>query len=224
MREKAEEMEENMVDVRREDKTIRSFIIPVQDDIGGLILSLDSVTVMRDHQPTEVPVDVKLFRGRHLLLSGPNGIGKTTLLEKLASGHAKGEHVTSGVRIGYYRQDFSNLDFDQTVMQCLNEAAQNNIREQELRSMAAGFLITGDVMAMKIGHLSDGQKALVSFARLVLQKPGLLILDEPTNHVNFRHIPVIAEALDQYEGTMILVSHLQEFVWQIRIDDYLELE
>jgi ATP-binding cassette subfamily F protein 3 len=49
-------------------------------------------------------------------------------------------------------------------------------------------------------------------------------LDEPTNHVNFRHIPVIAEALDAYEWTMILVSHVQEFVWQIRIDDYLELE
>ncbi|MFZ4461379.1 MAG: hypothetical protein ACOYN2_02285 [Patescibacteria group bacterium] len=54
-------------------------------------------------------------------------------------------------------------------------------------------------------------------------RPGVLILDEPTNHVNFRHLPVIAEALDAYEGGMILVSHVNEFVWQIRIDDYLEL-
>jgi ATP-binding cassette subfamily F protein 3 len=224
MREKAEELEENMVDVRREDKTIRKFTIPAQEDIGGLILQLDSVNIMRNHEPTEIPVDVKLYRGRHLLLSGPNGIGKTTLLEQLASGHAKGEHVTQWVKIGYYRQDFSNLDFNQTVYDCLNEAADNNIQEGDLRSMAAGFLITGEVMKTPIGYLSDGQKALVSFARLVLQKPGLLILDEPTNHVNFRHIPVIAEALDAYEWTMILVSHVQEFVWQIRIDDYLELE
>lgn len=85
MREKAEELEENMVDVRREDKTIRSFSIPAQEGIGGCILSLDSVQVIRNHEPVEVPVDVKLHRGRHLLLSGPNGIGKTTLLEKLAS-------------------------------------------------------------------------------------------------------------------------------------------
>lgn len=223
MREKAEELEENMVDVRREDKTIRSFEIPAQEGIGGMILQLDSVTVTRDHEPVEIPVDVKLHRGRHLLLSGPNGIGKTTLLERLASGHAKGEHVAHGVKIGYYRQDFSNLDFNQTVLQCLTEA-DPNATEQYIRSMAAGFLVTGEVMKTQIGHLSDGQKALVSFARLVLLKPGLLILDEPTNHVNFRHIPVIAEALDKFEGAMILVSHVNEFVWQIQIDDYLELE
>ena len=76
----------------------------------------------------------------------------------------------------------------------------------------------------RIGDLSEGQKGLVSFARLVLLKPGLLILDEPTNHINFRHLPIIAKALDEYEGTMILVSHIDEFVWQVRIDEYLELE
>lgn len=62
------------------------------------------------------------------------------------------------------------------------------------------------------------------FAKLSLEKPGLLILDEPTNHINFRHLPVIAKALDEYAGTMIIVSHVDEFVWQVRIDEYLELE
>ena len=60
-------------------------------------------------------------------------------------------------------------------------------------------------------------------AQLVLKKPGLLILDEPTNHMNFRHLPVIAKALSQYEGAMILVSHIKEFVDQIRIDETLDL-
>jgi ATPase subunit of ABC transporter with duplicated ATPase domains len=71
--------------------------------------------------------------------------------------------------------------------------------------------------------LSEGQKGLVSFIRLVLQKPGLLILDEPTNHINFRHLPVIAEALNRYEGAMIMVSHVPDFVKKIRIDEVLEL-
>ena len=93
-----------------------------------------------------------------------------------------------------------------------------------MRSVAAGFLITSDVMNNKIGDLSEGQKGLVAFARLVLQKPGLLILDEPTNHINFRHIPIIAEALNKYEGAMIIVSHVPDFVQKIRIDYTLDLE
>jgi len=84
-------------------------------------------------------------------------------------------------------------------------------------------LITGDLIYAKIGSLSEGQKGLVSFARLVMQKPGLLILDEPTNHINFRHLPVIASALNKYEGAMVLVSHIPEFVQQIRIDEILDL-
>ena len=93
-----------------------------------------------------------------------------------------------------------------------------------MRRTASGFLITPDVMKTKIGSLSEGQKGLVAFARLVLEAPGLLILDEPTNHINFRHLPVIAKALYDYKGAMILVSHVPDFVTQIRIDDTLDLE
>jgi ATP-binding cassette subfamily F protein 3 len=64
----------------------------------------------------------------------------------------------------------------------------------------------------------------VAFASLVLERPGLLILDEPTNHINFRHIPVIAEAINKYQGALILVSHVPEFVQKIRIDEILDLE
>ncbi|MBI1862561.1 ABC-F family ATP-binding cassette domain-containing protein, partial [Candidatus Microgenomates bacterium] len=101
--------------------------------------------------------------------------------------------------------------------------AGSPVVETEIRAVAAKFLLTKDTVYSKIGSLSEGQKGLVSFARLSLLKPGLLILDEPTNHINFRHLPIIAEALDKYEGAMVLVSHLQEFVWQIRIDKTLEL-
>ncbi len=222
MRDEIEEAEENKVDVRKEDKTIRPFTIEPHEDVPLEVVRLSSVTVIKNHEPKEVEVEVVLKRGMHLQIIGPNGIGKTTLLEKLASGHAKGEHVSSGVKIGYYRQDFSNLDFDKTVSETLMDSMQRKV-EEEMRSIAAGFLLFGDVMKTKVGNLSEGQKGLVAFAKLTMEKPGLLILDEPTNHINFRHIPVIAKALHDYKGAMILVSHVPDFVEQIRIDEVLDL-
>lgn len=224
MREKAEAMEEAKVEVRKEDKTIRSFLIPVQEDIGGELISVSSLTTIgKNHKLTTRKVKVSLRRGDRLLLRGPNGIGKTTLLESIAGGTAKGAVVMKGVKIGYYRQDFSTLNFEDTVYESLMAAM--DVKDQEyMRSVAAGFLITAEAMRTKIGSLSEGQKGLVAFARLVLERPGLLILDEPTNHINFRHIPEIASALDAYKGAMILVSHVPEFVEKIRMDEILDLE
>lgn len=222
MREEAEEYEENKVDVRKEDKTIRPFTIPAQAGVPIDVLKLTSYKVIQNHKPKNVPSNLVLRRGEHLQIVGPNGIGKTTLLESLASGHADGEQVALGITIGYYRQDFSNLDFDQSVLDCLLSVMPKKV-EETARATAAGFLLTENVVKAKIGTLSEGQKGLVAFARLKLLEPGLLILDEPTNHINFRHIPVIAEALDKYEGAMILVSHVPEFVSQIRIDHTLDL-
>ncbi len=223
MKEAAAEMEDEMVDNRKEDKTIKDFTIPMQEDIGGVLLEINSVHIIDDGEVVVREEDIKLRKDDHILLAGPNGIGKSTLLQKIVSGEEDGVKVTSGVKIGYYRQDFSNLDFNQTVYDCLREAAEE-MTEQDLRSKAAGFLITGDIMKSEIGHLSEGQKGLVAFCRLVFLKPGILILDEPTNHINFRHIPVIAKALDEFKGGMILVSHVDEFVWQVRIDQYLDLK
>ena len=227
MREKAEELSEEIVDVRKEDRTIKDFTIPAQMDVIGDLITITSYGMIspKTHKPVTHACNIKLRRKQHLLLSGPNGIGKSTLLERIVNG-AEGVKITDGVRVGYYRQDFSMMDFNDTVYQSLEtivRATQGHLIETELRAVAASFLIGADAIHTKIGSLSEGQKGLVAFARLVLQRPGLLILDEPTNHINFRHLPVIARALDKYEGAMILVSHVPEFVKQIRIDEVLEM-
>lgn len=224
MRDEIEEMEEEKVDVRKEDKTIRPFVIPVQEDILGEILTINSLSIIdpKTHKPKEKSANVVMKKKQHLLLKGPNGIGKTTLLESMANGTAKGAAITRGIKVGYYRQDFSTLNFEHTVRESLL-SAMDKPNEEQMRKVAAGFIIASDSIGKKIGALSEGQKGLVAFARLVLMQPGLLILDEPTNHINFRHIPVIAKALDQYEGAMVLVSHVPEFVEQIRIDEVLDL-
>lgn len=222
MKEKIEELEGDLVNVRQEDKTIRSFKIPTQPEAVGKIIELSEVKIIRDHTPTIKKVEITLKKGEHLLLSGPNGIGKTTLLESLARGTAEGTTIQPHVIVGYYRQDFSTLDFEKTVYETLREVSEK-AHEQDIRSHAAGFLLDANILRTKVGALSEGQKGLVAFATLVLVKPGLLILDEPTNHINFRHLPIIAKALDEYEGAMILVSHVPEFVAQIRIDQELDL-
>jgi ATPase subunit of ABC transporter with duplicated ATPase domains len=224
MKNEIEEMEESKVDVRREDKTIRPFTIPAQPEITGVLLTISSFTTMnpKTHKPKVHKKSLALRKRQHLLLKGPNGIGKTTLLESLASGTAEGARIAPAVRVGYYRQDFSTLNFEHTVREALL-AAMARPNEEKMRAIAAGFLITAGHMEKKIGVLSEGQKGLVAFARLVLLEPGVLILDEPTNHINFRHLPVIAQALSAYEGAMILVSHVPEFVAQVRIDDILDL-
>ncbi|MDB5188493.1 MAG: transporter family protein ATP-binding cassette, subfamily er 3 [Candidatus Nomurabacteria bacterium] len=227
MREKAEELEEDIVDVRKEDKTIRPFTIPAQTNTIGEIISVTAFTVLKDHKVVSRKAAISLRKNQHLLLRGPNGIGKSTLLESIAHGTAEGSNIGSNVRVGYYRQDFSTLDFHDTVYEALKKSmALSGARpaEDRIRSVAASFLITSDVIGTRIGDLSEGQKGLVAFATLVLLEPGLLILDEPTNHINFRHLPVIAKALSSYAGAMILVSHVPEFVHQIRIDEILDLE
>lgn len=222
MRDEIVEAEENKVEQRKEDKTIRPFAFPVQEMLSGELLSISSVTKMVDGKASTRSVNVSMRKGDHLLLAGPNGIGKSTLLEAIALGSAKGIGMNTEVEIGYYRQDFSTLNLEDTVYESL-AASSKDVSEERLRAVAAGFLIDKEIIYSKVGSLSEGQKGLVSLARLVLQKPGLLILDEPTNHMNFRHLPVIAKALSQYEGAMILVSHVKEFLDQIRIDETLDL-
>ncbi len=212
IREDIEEDKESIVDMRKEDRTIPAFNIPNQEFVG-YIIKINNVSFLKGHTPESKTVNIELAKKSRLLIKGPNGIGKSTLLKAILNGN--GADINPKIRIGYYSQDFSELDFNQTAFESLMDISLTK-KSQDIYSAAGKFLLTGDLLNNKISSLSEGQKGLLCYARFMLQEPGLLILDEPTNHINFRHIPIIAKAIDSYEGPVILVSHLPDFVSQIK--------
>ncbi len=191
---------EGAIEIRREDKTIPAFTIPNQEFVGDII-------------KIKKPIISELYKGMRLQIKGPNGIGKSTLLKSILSGESA--EINPKIRIGYYSQDFSELNFDESAFDSLMSVSQSK-KTEEIYETGARFMLTGDILKTKVESLSEGQKGLLCYARLTIQHPGLLILDEPTNHINFRHIPVITEAIDNYQGPIIFVSHLPDFAEKIK--------
>jgi ATPase subunit of ABC transporter with duplicated ATPase domains len=110
---------------------------------------------------------LELQKGSHCHIYGPNGIGKTTLLESIVNGNADGIYINPSATIGYYRQDFNNLDVDKTVVQCLEKASAGKHSEQDLRMIAASLLLRGEVVKQKIYTLSEGRSVGRSFTHVV---------------------------------------------------------
>lgn len=172
MRDDVAEDEENTVEVEREDRTISSFAIPVQQ-YNDTILTISKISLIKDYTVIEKEVNIILHRGNRLFIKGPNGIGKSTLLKKIALEQPEGITVGEGVRVAYYRQDFSGLNFSQTAFQSL--ASMMEIPEnEEIYRTAARFLLDSKTLQTNVGALSEGQKGLLVYARFVLQKPSLL--------------------------------------------------
>ena len=118
---------------------------------------------------------MELGKGDKLHVIGPNGIGKTTFLELLTNGKAEAVTTLDGVKIGYYRQDFHNFDFNSTVLDCLQAASYGSHSEEQIRKTAAFFMLKGGMVFQKVATLSEGQKALMSLACLMLERSVFIV-------------------------------------------------
>lgn len=215
LRDEIEEAEENKVEVRRDDRTIKPFTIEFENLVWPFVSVRNVTLVWPWHELIKRPLDLVVKKNDRFLLTWPNGIWKSTLLKRLLNAHDNDATIHDEVNVWYYSQDFNALDMNMTVWDSLHEVS-NSVTDQEVYRAASHFLLTWDLLKNQIFSLSEGQKWLLCYARFVIQKPHLLILDEPTNHINFRHLPIIAESLNQFKGWIIMVSHDQAFVDQMK--------
>ena len=183
---------------------------------GNDVLSISGLSKSfgTKHLFSELHFEIK--RGERVAIMGDNGTGKTTIL-KIINGLVsadEGEIRTgTNVSIGYYDQEHQVLHEEKTIFEELADAYPN-MKDTEIRNVLAAFLFTGDDAFKRIKELSGGEKGRVSLAKLMLSNANFLILDEPTNHLDMVSKQILETALNNYEGTVLYVSHDRYFINQ----------
>lgn len=177
------------------------------------VLKIQNLSKSYDGKKIFRNLNLEIFRGERVGIIGKNGVGKSTLL-KIINGTEKADSgvVTIGekVTIGYYDQNHKGLDEKASI---LNEFMFNYpMSEEDVRRLAGGFLFPEEDVFKIIGSLSGGEKARVTLMKLILKKANFLVLDEPTNHLDIYSREVLEEALEDYQGTILIVSHDRYFL------------
>ncbi|MDD5611659.1 MAG: ATP-binding cassette domain-containing protein, partial [Gallionella sp.] len=161
-------------------------------------------------------VNFRIDAGEKVAIIGPNGIGKTTMLRCLANDLAADTGTikwAEKARIGYYAQDHSH-DFaeDKQMVEWMTDCRGPHDDDQVVRATLGRLLFSGDDALKNVQVLSGGEKGRMMFGKLMLLRPNVLLMDEPTNHMDMESIESLNDALDQYKGTVVFVSHDREFV------------
>ena len=161
-------------------------------------------------------LDFKIKRGEHVALIGDNGTGKTTIL-KIINGLVDADagviKLGTNVHIGYYDQEHHNLSDENTLFEEISNAYPN-MNNTKIRNTLAAFMFTGDDVFKRVSDLSGGEKGRLSLAKLMLSEANLIILDEPTNHLDMTSKEILENAINNYTGTVLYVSHDRYFINQ----------
>lgn len=183
---------------------------------GNDVLTVEGLSKTFDRQPLFTDLDFSIKRGEKVAVIGNNGTGKTTIL-KIINGVVDADAGTitlgSKVRIGYYDQEHQVLHMDKTLFEELSDTYPH-LTNTEIRNVLAAFLFTGDDVFKRIKDLSGGERGRVSLAKLMLSEANFIILDEPTNHLDIISKEILEQALNNYSGTVLYVSHDRYFINQ----------
>ena len=199
------------------DEKSARFLFSIEKQSGNIVLQAEDVAIGYDETVLCSPVNLDIRKQEAIALVGPNGIGKSTLLKSLIKELPllNGEvNLGTNVSIGYYDQEQANLRSNKTVLQELWDEHPTT-PEKDIRSILGSFLFSGEDVEKTVPQLSGGEKARVALAKLAMNKENFLILDEPTNHLDIDSKEVLENALIDYEGTILFVSHDRYFINRI---------
>lgn len=181
-----------------------------------LVLKLENLSKSFDGKRLFEHLDLKVYRGDRVGIIGKNGSGKSSLLKiinHLLPASSGSFSVGEKVKIGYYDQNHQGLGLENNILEEL--MYYFTLSEEEARNICGAFLFREDDIYKKISSLSGGEKARVAFMKLMLEKPNFLILDEPTNHLDLYSREILMDALEDYPGTLLVVSHDRNFLNQV---------
>ncbi|MCS0656348.1 ABC-F family ATP-binding cassette domain-containing protein [Cytobacillus firmus] len=198
------------------DEKSASFGFDIERQSGNEVLNIHSLAIGYEEKVSE-NISMRLARGDSIALVGPNGIGKSTLLKTIIKKipSFSGEiQYGSNVTIGYYDQEQAELTSNKRVLNELWDEYPLK-PEKEIRTILGNFLFSGDDVLKTVSTLSGGEKARLALAKLMMQKSNFLILDEPTNHLDLDSKEILENALIDYPGTILFVSHDRYFINRI---------
>ncbi len=202
------------IEVDQADNQVMRVRFPISVQPGKVVLELDSVAKSYGEKSVLAGVDLLIERGSKIAFVGQNGQGKTTLARIVVGelDHKGTCKLGHNVKLGYFAQDQADhLDGNLTVLDTMLEAATETSRPK-IRDILGTFLFRGDEVEKYVKVLSGGERNRLALARMLLQPFNVLVMDEPTNHLDIPSKKVLKEALQHFEGTLILVSHDRDFL------------
>ena len=205
-----------IIDNPRKDDKAANIEFRIKEQSGRDVLIVNDLQVGYEEQVGQ-KYNFSVYKGDRIAIVGKNGIGKSTLIKTIAKKQKElGGNIQYGskVSLGYYDQKQAEFESSKTI---LNELWDEYplMKEAEVRTVLGRFLFRGDDVLKIVRDLSGGEKARLQLAKLMLEKNNLLILDEPTNHLDITSKQVLEEALENYEGTILFVSHDRYFINKI---------
>jgi len=204
----------NIIEIDDVDTSALKLRFPKTQRSGDYPVTVKDVSKSYDNHVVFKNASMSIARGEKVCFVGRNGEGKSTLIKAILGAiEVKGECVMGhNVQVGYFAQNQAALlDKSLTVFQTVDEVAQGDVRKQ-IKNILGRFMFKGDAIDKKVGLLSGGEKTRLAMVKLLLEPVNLLILDEPTNHLDLKSKDVLKEALLDFDGTLILVSHDRDFL------------